>query len=91
MSEIQDDKKINSIEKLIYENLRENYNIIIDKILGTDYYNMSMDVYKFDDKCASDILYKYTSIKDKASLYKHLLIISMIFNIVFILSVFLFL
>lgn len=78
-------------ETSIYENLRDNYNRIIDNILGKDYYNMYMDTYHCDDGCADDIISKYRDIKNKVGLYKHLLVISMIFNVVFILSVFVFL
>ena len=48
----------NRIALLQYESLRENFNKMIDDVLGKDYYNMAMDVYDCDRICCEDITRK---------------------------------
>lgn len=46
------------ISQLQYESLRKNFSKMIDDVLGSDYYNMAMDVYDSDRVCCEDITYK---------------------------------
>ena len=58
MSDEIDYKKFyeeNRIALLQYESLRNNFNKLIDEVLGEDYYNMAMDVYDCDRICCEDI------------------------------------
>tara|TARA_R110000744_G_scaffold71891_1_gene144839 strand:+ start:1898 stop:2155 length:258 start_codon:yes stop_codon:yes gene_type:complete len=64
---VEKHKKINEMETQIeenriallqYESLRKNFSIMIDKVLGEDYYNMAMDVYDSDRICCEDITIK---------------------------------
>jgi hypothetical protein len=48
----------NRISLLQYESLRKNFGVMIDKVLGDDYYNMAMDVYDADRICCEDITRK---------------------------------
>ena len=48
----------NRIALLQYKSLRENFNTMVDKVLGDDYYNMAMDVYACDRICCEDITVK---------------------------------
>lgn len=48
----------NRVVILQYENLRENFSVMVDEILGTDYYNSAMDVYECDRISCADIIYK---------------------------------
>lgn len=52
--EIEDNK----IRLLQYENLRKHFNRMAKAILGEDYYNMAMDVYKSDEETCSDVINK---------------------------------
>lgn len=52
-----------TIIKLVYSNLRIGFNIMIDTILGKDYYNMGCDTYICDQFTCDDIIYAYTSQK----------------------------
>lgn len=45
----------NRIRLIQYENLRAHFTILVDKVLGEDYYNMGMDVYKSDQICCEGI------------------------------------
>ena len=56
----------NRIALLQYESLRRNFSMMIDKVLGDDYYNLAMDVYDSDRICCEDITLKANrSIFDK--------------------------
>ncbi len=48
----------NRVALLQYESLRKNFRVMIDNVLGDDYYNMAMDVYDCDRICCEDITYK---------------------------------
>jgi hypothetical protein len=48
----------NRIALLQYESLRENFNLMVDNVLGEDYYNMGIDVYLCDQICCEDITRK---------------------------------
>ena len=43
---------------LQYDSLRNNFQKMIDNILGEDYYNYEMDVYECDRQCCEDITQK---------------------------------
>lgn len=48
----------NRISLLQYESLRENFNLMVDNVLGKDYYNMAMDLYDSDKCVCEDITIK---------------------------------
>lgn len=48
----------NRISLLQYESLRRNFSLMVDNVLGEDYYNMAMDVYDCDTACCEDITRK---------------------------------
>jgi len=48
----------NRIALLQYESLRGNFNLMIEDVLGKDYYNMAMDVYDADRICCEDVTRK---------------------------------
>ena len=48
----------NRIALLQYESLRRNFSMMVDNVLGDDYYNMAMDVYDCDRICCEDITRK---------------------------------
>jgi len=45
----------NRISLLQYDNLREHFQVMVNKVLGPDYYNMCMDVYESDRQVCEDI------------------------------------
>ena len=47
-----------------YENLRKDFNMLIDEILGEDYYTCSSDVMNSDNEAFEDMLYKIRYLKD---------------------------
>lgn len=46
------------LTKLVYDNLRRNFNMVVDEVLGTDYYNYGMDSYTCDRLTCEDIINK---------------------------------
>ena len=52
---------MNDIELMQYRNLRAGFSLLIDSILGKDYYNMCMDTYHCDLECFSDIINAYNN------------------------------
>jgi ATP-dependent RNA circularization protein (DNA/RNA ligase family) len=47
------------IEKMQYKNLRAGFNLLVDTILGKDYYNEYIDTYHCDLACCDDLIYAY--------------------------------
>lgn len=66
---------MDEIEKLQYENLRENFNKLRDNVLGEKYYNMAMDVYDADRITCEDIMQSYKDIKDERFFYRRLVLV----------------
>ena len=50
---------MDDIQLMQYKNLRAGFNLLVDTILGKDYYNECMDVYSCDLECCADIIYAY--------------------------------
>jgi len=48
----------NRIPLLQYESLRGHFGLMIEDIMGEDYYNMGMDIYETDRICCEDIARK---------------------------------
>lgn len=48
----------NRVALLQYKSLRENFDRMVDTVLGKNYYNMGMDVYTCDKICCEDISLK---------------------------------
>ena len=48
----------NRISLLQYESLRENFQKMVDDVMGDGYYNMGMDIYECDRICCEDITIK---------------------------------
>ena len=51
----------NRVRMLQYDSLRKNFKKMVRDILGSDYYNMGMDVYVCDEICCEDITSKVKS------------------------------
>ncbi|WP_185750701.1 hypothetical protein [Clostridium sp. KNHs214] len=76
---------MNDIEMKQYKNLRECFNtILINPILGENYYNMAMDVYNVDEECCEDIKRKYDNLQYNYKIYKRLFIVMTIISILLI-------
>lgn len=82
--ELEDKEDLDRIRLLQYENLRHNFQITIDDILGKDYYNMSADVYTCDKFCCEDLMYHNKYQKNEIKFYKILSIYELILLIIFI-------
>lgn len=52
---------MDKISKMQYKNLRDGFDLLVETILGKDYYNTEMDVYHCDLRCCSDIIEAYNS------------------------------
>lgn len=48
----------NRVALLQYESLRNNFSLMVDDVMGEDYYNIAMDVYDCDRICCEDITRK---------------------------------
>ncbi len=48
----------NRVALLQYKSLRGHFNKMINNVLGSDYYNMAMDVYDADKICCEDVTSK---------------------------------
>ena len=48
----------NRVPLMQYESLRNNFNSMVDDVMGEGYYNMAMDVYDCDRICCEDITRK---------------------------------
>ena len=48
----------NRVALLQHDSLRKNFNLMVDNVLGANYYNMAMDVYDCDMICCEDITRK---------------------------------
>lgn len=72
IEKLQKEIKDLKTDNLIYHNLRDNFNKVVKKVLGSDYYNMGMDVYTSDKLACEDIINKKVKvlIKDKESVRK---------------------
>jgi hypothetical protein len=60
-----EEEEIKRIKLLYYDNLRKYFTIMVDVLLGEDYYNMGMDNYQVDINCMTDIVHKYANRKQK--------------------------
>lgn len=54
---------IDKITQLQYANLRKEHDRLIDHVLGSDYYNMGMDVYGCDTETVNDLIQVYDNLK----------------------------
>lgn len=68
-------------EKKLYDNLRRNFQNIVDEVLGKDYYTINPDHFGGDNESSEDIINKYRHIKKELK-------ISKINNIILLLVVF---
>lgn len=50
---------INRVQLKQYNNLRRWFTKLVELMLGEDYYNEAMDVYKADEFCCRDIWHRY--------------------------------
>jgi hypothetical protein len=48
----------NRVAMLQYESLRKSFSLMVEDVLGKDYYNMGLDVYNCDRLCCRDITTK---------------------------------
>jgi len=49
------EREDNRIRLLQYENLRKQFQRLVDDVLGKDYYNEGMDTHKCDEYCCRDL------------------------------------
>lgn len=68
-------------EKRLYDNLRRNFQNIVDEVLGEDYYTINPDHFGGDNESSEDIINKYRHINKELKLSK-------INNIILLLVVF---
>lgn len=68
-------------EKSLYDNLRRNFQNIVDEVLGKDYYTINPDHFGGDNESSEDIINKYRHMKKELK-------ISKINNIILLLVVF---
>lgn len=72
------------IIRLKYSNLRENFNSLKNEVLGTEYYNMAMDVYECDRQIVKDMKRKFKYMKSDIKVLKIISVVSVIINILLI-------
>lgn len=73
-------------EKRVYDNLRRNFQNIVNEVLGEDYYTINPDYFGGDNESSEDIINKYRHIKKELKISKINNIILLI--VVFILGYF---
>ena len=58
--------------KLIYKNLRYYFDLVVDSVLGKDYYNMGMDTYTCDKLTCEDLIRqkRIVVLKDKTNIQR---------------------
>ncbi len=77
---------MDDIDRMQYINFRQCFNdLLLNPILGDDYYNMAMDVYQCDLQCCKDIKHKYDSLQQNMKMYRTLFIIMFIISLLLIL------
>lgn len=57
-----------SVEELILDNLRNNFNRVVDKVLGENYYNYGCDAYSCDKFTCDDLIYRDKELKKQLKL-----------------------
>lgn len=68
----------------LYSNLTKCFSKVMDHILGDDYVNDSLDVYKAQRKASIDICNRYDEAHKAASMYQLLFLLASIVNLVLI-------
>ena len=58
-SEYKDIKREKELYEYMYDELRKQWERIVDNLLGKDYYNYGCDHYSCDKLTADDLIYKY--------------------------------
>lgn len=59
-----------TIREMQYHNLRENFNEVVQIVLGESYYNEGSDVYTGDAITCQDIIHKFNSVKVEMHVWK---------------------
>lgn len=62
--------------QLVYKNLRYYFNLVVDSVLGKDYYNMGMDTYTCDKLTCEDLIRqkRIVVLKDKTNIKREQII-----------------
>ena len=70
------------LSELRWISLLENYSIIIDEVLGKNYFNYGHDVYSCDQHSREDILKEFKELKADIKTYKLVSIILLIVGLI---------
>lgn len=77
---------MDEIKELQYKNLREYFNKnLVNPILGEDYYNTAMDVYRCDELTTEHLKNEFDERDSCIKTYRNLFVLSLLVNLVFIL------
>ena len=71
---------MDNIDKKRYENLRYNFNLLVKKIMGDNYYTIASDVASSDIEAIKDIEKKIDTIKYDLKMWRRIAIIMMIIS-----------
>lgn len=75
--------QMDSVERQQYKNLRKCfYDILLDPIMGKDYYNMGMDVYQSDRYCCIDLKKKFDDLEFDMRMWRKIAIVAILLCIV---------
>ena len=66
------------VKEMQYENLRCNFNHVLDEVVGDCYYNNAMDVYTCDEMACQDIVATYKQMKTERNTWRAGFILSCI-------------
>lgn len=65
-----------------YSSLRKNFNLLVKKIMGKDYYNIGQDVISSDIEAIKDIEKKFINLTNNMKWWRNIAIIMMIISLV---------
>lgn len=79
-------REVDRISLLQYENLREHFGRLIDETLGENYYNMGLCVYSCDRFTVDDLIYRFNKKEQTINFLKPVAITSLIVNMIVLLA-----
>ena len=62
---MEDRENTVNVSVLILNNLRHNLRRVVEYVLGKDYYNYELDVYKSDEVMCNHLINAYEELKDR--------------------------
>lgn len=78
----EEQREIDRINLLQYQNLREQFRRLINEVLGEGYYNMGMCNYSCDRFTVDDLIYKFKNNKRTIKLLMPVATISLVVNVI---------